>query len=81
MRRALLYLGRTAVNGSPRPLFRDALGDSRVDSDLALLLESQPDIPLSTLSALKDAFAESWPPFKVDVVRRSDLSPEFYQAM
>lgn len=56
-----------------------ARGDSRSNSDLDVLLDDQEEIPLSTLAALKEAFEESCLPFRVDVVRRSDLSPEFYQ--
>jgi len=56
-----------------------ARGDCRADSDLDLLLDDQEEIPLSTVTMLKEAFEDSCLPFRVDVVRRTDLSPEFYQ--
>jgi predicted nucleotidyltransferase len=51
----------------------------RPDSDLELLLDSEIDIPLSTLAELKEAFEESDLPFRVDVVLRSTMRPAFYQ--
>jgi len=77
--RAILrtYLGERAVRvyvfGSR------ARGDYRTDSDLDVLLDDQEEIPLRTLTMLKEAFEDSPLPFRVDVVRRTDLSPEFYQ--
>lgn len=51
----------------------------RPDSDVDLLIETQEEIPLNTLARLKEAFEESDLPFRVDVVLRTDVSPEFYQ--
>ena len=51
----------------------------RRESDVDLLLDTAAAIPLSTLSRLKEAFEESNLPFRVDVVLRTDISPEFYQ--
>ena len=51
----------------------------RPASDIDLLLDSEVDIPLSTLARLKGAFEESDLPFRVDVVLRSALSSTFYQ--
>lgn len=51
----------------------------RPDSDLDLLLDAQAGIPLSTLGRLKEAFEESDLPFRVDVVCRADISPDFYR--
>lgn len=56
-----------------------ASGSARPDSDLDLLLDAQDEIPLSTLAKLKEAFEESDLPFRVDVVCRADISPEFDQ--
>ena len=51
----------------------------RPDSDLDLLIDAAPDIPLSRRAQLQEAFEESTLPFRVDVVFRTDISPEFYQ--
>lgn len=51
----------------------------RVDSDLDLLLDARDEVPLSTIAQLKEAFEDSDLPFRVDVVLRMDVSPEFYQ--
>ena len=50
----------------------------RSGSDLDLLLDTEATIPFSTLSRLKESFEESDLPFRVDVVLRADISPEFY---
>ena len=61
-------------------MFGSRTGTSpRPDSDLDLLLDTQAEIPFSTLARLKEAFEESDLPFRVDVVCRADISPEFYQ--
>jgi predicted nucleotidyltransferase len=49
------------------------------ESDLDLLLDTEADIPLNKLARLKGAFEDSDLPFRVDVVLRSEISPEFYQ--
>src|SRR5271170_4281015 len=46
-------------------------------SDLDLAVE-RPPLPLSTLSALAEAFDESPLPFKVDIVDAASLEPEFH---
>jgi predicted nucleotidyltransferase len=51
----------------------------RPESDLDLLLDTEAKIPLSKLARLKGAFEDSDLPFRVDVVLRSEISPEFYQ--
>ena len=51
----------------------------RLDSDLDLLIDAQEALPLSTVSSLKEALEESNLPFRVDVVCRTNVSPEFYQ--
>jgi predicted nucleotidyltransferase len=51
----------------------------RADSDLDLLIDTQEELPLSTLAHLKESFEESNLPFHVDIVLRTDISPEFYQ--
>lgn len=53
------------VTGKHRPL-----------SDLDLLVED--DIDGATLENIRSAFEESDIPFKVDIVLRKDMSPEFY---
>jgi uncharacterized protein len=63
-----VYVFGSRAGKSPRP-----------DSDLDLLLDIQGDLPLSMLSQLKEALEESNLPFRVDVVCRTDVSPEFYQ--
>lgn len=52
---------------------------ARIDSDLDLLIDTQEQIPLSTIAQLKESFEESDLPFHVDIVLRTDISPEFYQ--
>jgi predicted nucleotidyltransferase len=51
----------------------------RTDSDLDLLIDSAEEIPLSTIAKLKEALEDSDLPFRVDIVLRTDVSPEFYQ--
>ena len=61
-------------------LFGSRVGTAyRPDSDLDLLIDTEEEMPLSTRAQLKEAFEESNLPFRVDVVMRTDLSPEFYQ--
>jgi predicted nucleotidyltransferase len=61
-------------------LFGSRVGTAyRPDSDLDLLIDAAQDIPLSTRAQLKEAFEESALPFRVDVVFRTDISPDFYQ--
>ena len=50
----------------------------RPGSDLDLLLDTDATIPLSTLSRLNESFEESDLPFRVDIVLRADMSPDFY---
>ena len=51
----------------------------RTDSDLDLLIDTQEQVPLSTIAKLRESFEESDLPFRVDIVLRTDISPEFYQ--
>jgi predicted nucleotidyltransferase len=46
---------------------------------LDLLIDTQEQIPLSTIAQLKESFEESDLPFHVDIVLRTDISPEFYR--
>ena len=61
-------------------VFGSRTGQSyRPDSDIDLLIDTQDEIPLSTMAMLKEAFEESDLPFRVDVVLRTDINPKFYQ--
>ena len=46
-------------------------------SDLDLAIMGDRDVDLSTMALLKDAFAESDLPFRVDVIQWCRMSPEF----
>ena len=63
-----VYMFGSRARQSPRP-----------DSDLDLLLDVHGNVPLSTLAQLRDALEESDLPFRVDVVLRADVDPEFFQ--
>jgi predicted nucleotidyltransferase len=54
-----------------------AKGTARQYSDLDILVITEEAIPLSTLSALGEAFSESNLPFKVDIVDWHRITPEF----
>lgn len=52
-------------------------GRARPSSDLDLAIIAPQAIPLGTLGLLQDDFAESDLPFRVDVVDRGSLAPDF----
>lgn len=54
-----------------------ARGAAKPWSDLDLALEGAAPLPLSVLAALAEAFDESDLPWKVDLVDRAAVSPEF----
>lgn len=54
-------------------------GHHHIYSDLDIAIKAAGKIPLSQLSALEEAFAESDLPFKVDIVDLYRASPEFRQ--
>ena len=51
--------------------------ESKSYSDLDLAIMGDKAVDLSTLALLKDAFAESDLPFRVDVIQWCRMSPEF----
>jgi predicted nucleotidyltransferase len=54
-----------------------ARGKPKPYSDLDLVIMGDTPLPLSTLSQLQDAFANSDLPWRVDVVDWASTSPEF----
>lgn len=54
-----------------------ARGQAKPYSDLDLVIMGDTPVPLSTLGQLKDAFASSDLPWRVDVVDWATTSPEF----
>ncbi len=46
-------------------------------SDLNLLIGSPHELPLAAIAELREAFAESNPPFSVDLLKRCDVSAAF----
>lgn len=46
-------------------------------SDLDLLIDAPGELPLAAIADLREAFVESDLPFSVDLLERSDASPEF----
>lgn len=54
-----------------------ARGPAKPWSDLDLVLEGEGPVPLAVLAQLAEAFDESDLPWKVDLVDRKTVSPEF----
>lgn len=54
-----------------------ARGQAKAYSDLDLAIMGDTPVPASTLGTLRDAFADSALPWRVDVVDWADTSPEF----
>lgn len=68
------------VPGTEHLAFGSRLGQSyHRYSDLDIAIRADGPIPLSQLSALEEAFAESDLPFRVDIVDLHRVSPEFRQ--
>jgi predicted nucleotidyltransferase len=54
-----------------------AQGTARLTSDLDICVDNQQTLNFETLAALRDAFAESNLPYKVDVVDWHSVDPAF----
>jgi predicted nucleotidyltransferase len=54
-----------------------AAGAAKPYSDLDLVLEGNGPLPLTLMAELAEAFDESPLPWKVDVIDRATVSPEF----
>jgi len=70
-------LARHAPGCQVRAFGSRVTGRARRYSDLDLVLVSQTPLSWHALEALKDAFAESDLPFRVDVLDWRAISPEF----
>ncbi len=73
---------RQRVPGCEVRLFGSRVrGTARRFSDIDLALVGRAQIPVAELTQLRDAFAESDLPYRVDVVDWRAISPEFRRAV
>lgn len=74
-------LGQQVSGWEVRLFGSRARGSARKFSDIDLVVVGASAVPEQTLTALRDAFADSDLPYKVDVLDWQTMTPEFRQVI